>query len=193
MDLAPLIATHGYWVLTIGCLLEGETVLLLAGFAASRGHLELVAVIAIAATAGFAGDQIFFWIGRRHGSAVLKRFPSVAGKAERVFRLIHRYQAWVIVGVRFAYGLRIAGPILIGTSRMSVGRFMAFNAIGAIIWAILVAGIGFLFGEAAQAILGEVHDIELWLLLGLFGAAVLLMLVQRARSRARPPAATNDD
>ena len=27
------IASHGYWVLALGCLLEGETVLLLAGFA----------------------------------------------------------------------------------------------------------------------------------------------------------------
>src|SRR5256885_7814010 len=119
MDLHALLSSHGYWVLTLGCLFEGETLLLLAGFAASRGDLNIFAVVAIAAIAGFIGDQIFFWLGRKHGSAVLRRFPSVAQQVERVFGLIERYQGWVIVGVRFAYGLRVAGPIIIGTSRIS--------------------------------------------------------------------------
>jgi membrane protein DedA with SNARE-associated domain len=185
LDPAALISTHGYWVLTLGCLFEGETLLLLAGFAASRGHLNIVAVVAIAAVAGFAGDQIFFWLGRRHGAVVLRRFPSIAQQAERVFRLVERYQSWVIVGVRFAYGLRVAGPIIIGTSRIDAWRFVVFNAIGAIIWATLVGGIGFLFGEAAHAMLGELHNIEIWLLLGLAAVALLVMLVQRMRLRAR--------
>jgi len=188
MELHALIATYGYWALALGCLLEGETLLLLAGFAASRGHLDILAVLGIAAAAGFVGDQAFFWLGRTHGPAVLARFPSVAQKSERVFRLIARYQAWVIVGVRFAYGLRIAGPIIIGTSQISPLKFAIFNAIGALIWAPLIGGIGFLFGEAASAVLGELHDIELWLLLGLAAAAGAYMLLQhlRARSREQP-------
>jgi membrane protein DedA with SNARE-associated domain len=187
MDFHDLISTHGYWVLTLGCLAEGETLLVLAGFAASRGDLDIFAVIAIAAVAGFVGDQFFFWLGRRHGGAVLRRFPSIAQQSERVFRLIERYQSWVIVGVRFAYGLRIAGPIIIGTSRVSPRRFALFNAIGAIIWAPLVAGVGYLFGEAANAVIGELHNIELWLMLGLVAIVMLFMLVQRMRARARLP------
>src|SRR5262252_2619996 len=189
MDLHDLISTHGYWVVTLGCLAEGETLLVLAGFAASRGDLDIFAVIAIAAVAGFLGDQFFFWLGRRHGSAVLARFPSVAQQSERVFRLIEKYQSWVIVGVRFAYGLRIAGPIIIGTSHVSTRRFALFNAIGAAIWAPLVAGVGYLFGEAANAVIDRLHNIELWLLLGLTAIVLLVMLVQRMRARARMPQA----
>jgi membrane protein DedA with SNARE-associated domain len=189
MDLHDLISTHGYWILTLGCLAEGETLLVLAGFAASRGTLDIFAVIGIAAVAGFLGDQFFFWLGRKHGSAVLRRFPSVAQQSERVFRLIERYQSWVIVGVRFAYGLRIAGPIIIGTSRISPGRFALFNAIGAVIWAPLVAGVGYLFGEAADAMIGELHNIELWLMLGLAAIVMLVLFVQRMRARARMPQA----
>ena len=117
-----------------------------------------------------------------------KNPTAVERKSERVFRLIERYQAWVIVGVRFAYGLRIAGPIIIGTSQISPLKFAIFNAIGALLWAPLIGGIGFLFGEAASAVLGEIQDIELWLLLGLAAAACLYMLLQhlRARSREQP-------
>jgi membrane protein DedA with SNARE-associated domain len=191
IDLHALIATHGYWVLALGCLAEGETLLVLAGFAAYRGHLDIVAVIAIAAVAGFVGDQIFFWLGRTRGNAILARFPSVARQLERVHRLVERYQSWVIVGVRFAYGLRIAGPIIIGTSQIPALRFVVFNAIGAMIWAILIGGIGFVFGEAASAILGDLKSIEIWLLLGLACAVLVVLSVQHMRARRQVPPTKN--
>ncbi len=61
MDPGQLIGAHGYWVLALGCLLEGETLLVIAGYAAHRGYLDPVAVIAVASMAGFAGDQFYFW------------------------------------------------------------------------------------------------------------------------------------
>ena len=60
MSLATLIETHGYWMLAVGCLLEGETILILAGFAAHRGYLHPADVLAIAAAAGIAGEQFYF-------------------------------------------------------------------------------------------------------------------------------------
>jgi hypothetical protein len=48
MDLGSLIETHGYWVLALGCLLEGETILVLAGLAAERGYLHPFGVVVVA-------------------------------------------------------------------------------------------------------------------------------------------------
>ena len=59
MDLESLIETHGYWVLLIGCLLEGETMLVMAGFAAHSGYLDPFVVVAVAAIAAFIGSQFF--------------------------------------------------------------------------------------------------------------------------------------
>lgn len=183
MNLPHLIETHGYWVLAVGCLLEGETILLLAGFAAHRGYLDPLAVVAIAATAGFAGDQFWFWLGRRHGAAVLARWPWVAKQANRVRALLERFHAAVIIGVRFAYGLRVAGPVLIGTTPISALRFALFNAVGALIWAVLLASVGWLFGHAAELVLGQIRHLEGWLLLGLAGGAAVLWLLRRHRQR----------
>ncbi|MEW5890485.1 MAG: DedA family protein [Pseudomonadota bacterium] len=183
MTLGALIETHGYWVLAVGCLLEGETILVLAGFAAHRGYLDPLAVLGIAAAAGFLGDQFYFWLGRRHGPAVLARWPSVAHQADRVHRLMERYHAAVIIGVRFAYGLRIAGPVLIGTSPIPGSRFALFNALGAILWACVVAGIGWVFGEAAEIVLGEIRNLEGWLLLGLIAAAAIAWWIRKDRTR----------
>lgn len=181
MDLGSLIETHGYWVLALGCFLEGETILALAGYAARRGYLELEWVIAVAAAAGFAGDQLYFWLGRRHGPSIVARFPSVLQQRARLHRLIERYHAWVIVGVRFAYGLRIAGPILLGASAIGASRFALFNALGAMLWAVSVSGLGWGFGHAVESVLGDVHRLEGWILLGLVLVGALVWWVRRVR------------
>lgn len=181
MDPGQLIGTHGYWVLALGCLLEGETLLLIAGYAAHRGYLDPVAVIAVASVAGFAGDQFYFWLGRWRGPAVLARWPSLAAKAGRVHALLERWQAPAILGIRFAYGLRVAGPLLIGTSPISALRFTLLNALGAVLWACLVAGIGWVFGQAAQAALGDIGRVEGWILLGLAAAGVLAWWIRKNR------------
>ena len=176
MDTATLLQTYGYPLLALGCLLEGESILALAGFAAHEGHLHFGRVVLVAAVAGFAGDQVFFWLGRRHGARMLARFPSIAREAARVHRLIESWHGGVIVGVRFAYGLRIAGPVLIGSSGVAPWRFTLFNALGAALWAPLVAGAGWFFGRAVEVLLGDIHRFELWALalLAAFAAAWLL-------------------
>lgn len=182
MTLATLIETHGYWVLAIGCLLEGETVLLLAGFAAHRGFLNPYAVLAIASLAGFVGDQSYFWLGRRHGPAILARWPKLARQTDRLHGLTERYRDGVIVGVRFAYGLRIAGPLLMGTSSIAAWRFALFNALGALMWAFAVAGLGWVFGQAAELALGNIRHIEGWLLLGLGVIGVIVWWIRKDRA-----------
>lgn len=179
MDLGSLIETHGYWALAAGCVLEGETMLVLAGLAAQRGYLDPFAVVGIASTMGFIGDQLFFWLGRRHGAAVLARWPSVAAKAGRVHALIERHHLGVIIGVRFAYGLRIAGPILIGTSAVSALRFAVINAFGAVLWACVVGGVGWLSGQAAESVFGDIRHLEVWLFLGVIAVAGIVWLVRR--------------
>jgi membrane protein DedA with SNARE-associated domain len=183
MELRTLIEMHGYWLLAADSLLEGETVLVLAGFAAHLGYLYLLAVLGIAALAGFLGDQFYFWLGRRHGPAVLARWPSIARRSDRIYRLIHRYPAAVVIGIRFVYGLRIAGPVVIGMSPISSYRFCWLNALGAVLWACLVAGIGWVFGQAAELALGEIRNYEMWLLLGLAAAGVIVWWLRINRMR----------
>jgi len=56
MDLPALIESYGYVAVFAGAFLEGETLLALAGLAASRGYLDFFAVTAVALVAGFLGD-----------------------------------------------------------------------------------------------------------------------------------------
>jgi membrane protein DedA with SNARE-associated domain len=65
-----------------------------------------------------------------------------------------------VIGVRFMYGLRIAGPVALGMRRIGWLRFAGFNFLGAALWAPLFVGLGYLFGDALERVLGELHRIE---------------------------------
>jgi membrane protein DedA with SNARE-associated domain len=182
IDFAGLIDSYGYLAVLVGAFLEGETLLALAGLAAYRGYLDFYTVVAIALVAGFAGDQCFFFLGRYQGARMLARFPSLRERALRVDAMLARWHAPLIVAIRFMYGLRIAGPILLGMGRVSSTKFVVFNLIGAAIWAPLVAGIGYFFGSLIEVVLGDMQQLEIWLLAAVLAACVIAMLVRHLRS-----------
>ncbi|CAG1005184.1 Inner membrane protein YohD [Burkholderiales bacterium] len=79
-SLQGFIENHGLLAVLVGCLLEGETVLVLAGFAAHMGYLSLPEVPVTAALAGLAGDQAPYTAGRRWGEALFARVPVLAAR-----------------------------------------------------------------------------------------------------------------
>jgi membrane protein DedA with SNARE-associated domain len=170
MDFAGLVDSYGYWAVAIGAFLEGETILALAGLAAYRGYLDFYTVVVVAMICGWAGDQFYFWLGRRKGHQILQRFPDARERAHRFDDLLKRWHAPLIVMIRFMYGFRIVGPILLGMGRVPGWKFVICNFIGAAIWAPLIAAIGYLFGEIVEAVLHDVKKIEMWL----FGAIILV-------------------
>ena len=182
-DLPGLIDSYGYVAVLVGAFLEGETILALAGLAAYREYLDFTTVVVIAMLAGFAGDQVYFWLGRRKGQQILARFPDAQARADRFDALLARWHAPLIVGIRFMYGFRIVGPILLGMGRVPAWKFLVYNFIGAAIWAPLIAGLGYVFGSALEAVLDDLKNVELLA----FGAIVLIglgcVLVHKRRAK----------
>lgn len=168
MSLQFLIETYGYWALFAGTFLEGETVLVMAGFAAHRGYLELPWVIVVAFLGSFAGDQFYFFLGRYKGQAMLARRPRWKAKVDRVYELLHQYQTPFLVGFRFMTGLRTVTPLVIGMTPMKPLRFVVLNAVGAALWAFTFGTLGFLFGNAMQTVLKDIRHYELQGLLVIF-------------------------
>jgi membrane protein DedA with SNARE-associated domain len=172
MDFAGLVDTYGYWAVAVGAFLEGETILALAGLAAYRGYLDFYTVVVIAMIFGFLGDQFYFFLGRRKGHQILLRFPDARERAHRFDDLLKRFHAPLIILIRFMYGFRIVGPILLGMGRVPSWKFIVFNFIGAAIWAPLIAGIGFVFGEIVQSVLDDVQKVEIWLFAAIVVAGI---------------------
>lgn len=185
MSLQEIIAAYGYYAVFVGSLVEGETVVVLGGIAAHRGYLDLPWVMAAAFAGGWFGDQFYFLLGRRHGNALLARFPALERRAATALRLIDKHQTATIVIVRFLYGLRTVGPMVIGMSAVPAARFMVLNALGALLWAVAVTTAGYAFSNVMDALLPQMRYYEEYLFLTVLAAGALLGLLDYARRKRR--------
>lgn len=183
--IAQLVADWGYLALFVGTFFEGETIVVVAGYLAHAGYLGVEGVILASFAGTLAGDQLYFHIGRTHGAAFLARRPAWRPRLERAERLIHRHQDLVMLGFRFTYGLRTVTPFALGAARISPLRYLFFNVVTALAWAILFTLLGVYFGQAVEYLLERIHDVEL-LVAGLIVAVGLAVwVVQIVRSRRR--------
>ncbi len=160
MDIASLLQEHIYPAIVLGSLVEGETTVVLAGYAAHQGYAPLSAVIALTAVANFLLDLSWFWLGRWRGPQLLARFPALRRGVDLVTPRLQLHRRKAIFLVRFMYGLRTAGPIALGIARVPVREFFLFNALGAVVWAIMFASLGFGFGRALAVFLGHLAHYE---------------------------------
>lgn len=147
MDINYLISQYGYAALVIGSIAEGETITLLGGVAAHQGLLRFPLVVISVALGGMIGDQLLYLLGRRYGMKILRRFSRHRDKIHQAQTLIRRHPYLFVIGSRFMYGFRIVGPLLIGTSRLRPKIFLPLNILGAIVWALLFATLGYVGGE----------------------------------------------
>ena len=185
-EYGPLIERYGYFATFAGTLIEGESLLILSGLAAHRGYLSFFLVMLVGAAGGAIGDMMFFLLGRHYGNGLLARFPRFAPAADRVHAMIERHPTATILAVRFMYGLRTAGPAIIGTTKVPFPQFAVVNLAGAVLWSACWAGAGYVLGKAAEHLLGNLAKVER----ELFGAAIVAIVlgivashVWRARAR----------
>ncbi|MGD9763538.1 MAG: DedA family protein [Candidatus Binatia bacterium] len=174
--LESLISRYGYLAILVGTFLEGETILVLGGFAAHRHLLSLPGVMLAAFIGSLASDQLFFCIGRRCGPAFVAKRPRLAAGVERVRGLARRYDALLILSFRFLYGLRNVTPLALGMSDVPVAKFAVLNAIAAAVWAIAVAGLGWYVGGAAKELLGHIERYEIRVAAGIAAVGALFWL-----------------
>lgn len=180
MDFAHLIQTYGYLAVTLGSFVEGEAVLLAGSLAAYHGHLEMPLVMTFAAVASFMGDLPYFFAGRRFGPRVLRRFPSLQCKKDRLEKLMHRHHVLLVLGLRFLYGMRIPGLLAIGMSRMSCLRFLFLDFIGAIVWAAGICAAGYGAGGVLRRLFDKgATSGQLTLFAAVLAGTVLLWMAGR--------------
>ncbi len=129
--MSPELLLHkfGYIAVFIGTFLEGETILVMAGFFAQRGYLQLVGVILVAAAGAYVGHVFWFWLGRTKGVQLLERFPKMKKHFGKGIRIFERYGAPAIFITQWLYGLRVTCAVIIGISRISVVKFLVYEAI----------------------------------------------------------------
>ena len=167
-DPAHMVAAYGYPAIALvialesmGVPLPGETVLIAAAvYAGSTHHLDIILVVLAAAAGAVLGDNAGFWIGRRLGLPLLRRYGRFVRLNERRLKLgrylFSRHGGKVVFFGRFTALLRALSALLAGANDMPWPRFLLFNTAGGVIWAALYGGGAYMLGKAVHRIAGPV-------------------------------------
>ena len=156
--LRELLLRWGYGVVFVAMLLEnaglplpGETVTLLAGYAAGSGQLQPLGVMGAAAAGAILGDNIGYWVGRRAGWPLILRVGGWLGQGPAQLEVLRerflRHAGKSVLLGRFVAVLRVVAGPMAGAVGMPYGRFLLCNCVGALLWSGLMVGIAWLGGR----------------------------------------------
>lgn len=175
------LITYGYVVLVLGVLLEGDATLATAGFLANRGYFSLSGVLLASTVATAIGNHAYYHIARRTGQAALARKAAESPRYARVRQLVHRRGTLMLLFSRYIFGFRIAIPALCGAAGMPPRRFVVVNLLGAVVWSVSVALVGYFFGHTLDLALEDPVQYERYIAVALAIGVFLALLWFRRR------------
>jgi membrane protein DedA with SNARE-associated domain len=190
MDFSQLIPHSGacfYLGVFVLTFLEGETIVLFAGFAAAQGLVDPWLLLIAAWLGSFSGDQLYFWLARRYGTGLLDRYPRWRHGVDQALSWLKRYDAGFILAFRFIYGVRNISSFALGLSPVRGNRFLALNFVAAGLWAVSFVAVGYFLGHAFRAVLGDlVQSFSLVMLAAFVAISVGVWAVHRWQKRRQP-------
>ncbi len=155
----------------LGPVIPGELVLFAAAALAGQDVFNIYAVFAVSFVATVTGSIIGYFIGRKAGIPLLKRFSKklyserLLEKSDEFFK---QYGAVAIIFGRFVMGVRAFISLIAGTSDMKFGLFLFYTIISAFVWTVLVTLLGFFFGRSIDALAK---------IFGIAGAVILVIII----------------
>ncbi len=175
MDQLPdLVVQYGYFAIFVVIALEsagvpmpGETILISAAVYAGAHHggLNIYLVIGTAAAAAILGDNLGFWVGREWGLGLLIRYGGYIGIDQKKLKvgqyLFLKHGGKIVFFGRFVALLRAFAAVLAGANRFNARRFFIYNALGGVVWASLMGGLGYMFGRQVEHIIGPLGILAL--------------------------------
>lgn len=154
-----LLQTYGYAALfllvaleSMGIPLPGETALVTAAALAASGRLAIGEVFLTASVAAVVGDSAGYWIGRKGGLPLVRRYGRLVRLREAHLDQAHtffaRHGAKAVFLGRFVALLRTWAAVLAGAAHMPYPAFLFYNVAGGVIWALLFSALGYTFGRS---------------------------------------------
>lgn len=156
-----------------GCVvcsfLPGDSLLFVSGTVAAAGTVSpwglMLAVILGACLGNTTGYHTGRWLGNRIYDGSVKWIDAEKLSKTQVF--YEKHGGKTIVLARFVPIVRAFAPLVAGAAKMPMARFELFSGLGAVLWAVLIIGIGYLFGNIPVV----KNNLSMILLLGVAAAA----------------------
>lgn len=136
--------------LLVGIVFPGDSLIFSFGILAAVGEMSFLGTIIVTAVASFLGYELAYTLGKKYGVSFFEKKHSglISIKSmEQAEKYYTRFGVLTLLFARFVPVLRtVAGPMA-GIGKMKRRTFTIYNAIGAILWPTVVAGVGYFFGQ----------------------------------------------
>lgn len=155
-DLSSLIQTVGYLGvfaivflesgMMVGFFFPGDSLLFTAGFLASQNILDIKVLIIGCFIAAVAGDSLGYYLGKKFGRKLFNKDKSIwfhKDHLQRAQNFYDKHGGKTIILARFIPVIRAFAPVVAGVGMMKYKRFVAFNLIGGVLWAIIIPLLGY--------------------------------------------------
>lgn len=151
-SLSQSIGIWGYVVLFFYSLGGGFVAILAAGILSSGviisiNPLNIFVCIFIAGIANFIGSSGLFYLARFQKVEVMKFFRNHKRKIALSYIWIKKYDFWIIFIQKYLYGIKTIIPIVIGFSKYNIKKFLIYNLLASLLWAMVVGGISYMMGD----------------------------------------------
>ncbi len=187
---ASLLGTHPVLLE----LLNGSTESIITAAAFVRvGHGSLIVVLLAAVPGLMKFDWIYWWAGRLWGERVIALFGGKRNRGARYMKRVERWGRWftwpaVIVSNFLPIPTAII-YVIAGWTGMRLVTFIVLDIIGSLLWAGLLAGLGYELGHHAVVVAQAISHYGLWVTIGLVVIIVFFQvrsqrhMMQQARAR----------
>jgi membrane protein DedA with SNARE-associated domain len=173
---------------SLGIPLPGEIALVTAAAYASVGHdVSILGVVTVAAVGAIVGGVLGYWIGIKGGLPLVARYGGYIGvrqsHVDKAHGFFERNGAKTILFGRFVAVLRTWAALIAGAACMSFTKFVAYNTLGSIVWAIVFGFLGYYFGRDLPLLERYISRVSFGILIALGVGAVAWVILRRRRSR----------
>jgi membrane-associated protein len=153
----------------IGFVLPGETAVLLGGFLASTGHLDIVPLVVLVVVSAILGDTVGYEVGKQFGPRVVQLgfMRKHQDRIENAQGMLRRRGGPAVFLGRWTAFFRAVMPGIAGLSRMPYRVFLVWNALGGLAWGITFTLVGYFAGASYEKVASAIGK----------GAAVVLALL----------------
>jgi membrane-associated protein len=132
-----------------GFFLPGDSLLFVAGiystelaaeiYTTGNDFFNLVLIATLVVIAGVIGNSVGYWFGHKSGPYLFKRKDTFFFKKKHLFTAKEFYDkngGAAIIFARFIPIIRTFAPIIAGIVNMDKKKFMFYNVVGCIAWAV---------------------------------------------------------
>jgi membrane protein DedA with SNARE-associated domain len=179
----------------IGTPVGTEVVMPFAGGLAAQGHLPSVGAIPgwiMVASVGTVGElcgaSALYAVGYYGGLPFVHRWGKYVGFKEKQLGAVHafyeRFGMWAVLLARFVPFVRGVASLPAGLSRMPLAWFIAFTALGSVVFCFGLAYLGQMAGNNLDSILAVLHSAAVWIVVAVLVIAAVVAAAFWFRLRA---------